>query len=329
MEGQLINYWRSSPQACDFSHFHDFDVLGIPVDGVSLINEHTLPQPSVANAGEIAKLIDQCRNETKKLPILCWDRNYFPELKDCKKELDKIIDPSGYVLLEPNDIPHWLIQCQINKIENVGEKTYRLGYLSGGLRYHRLLLANRIKPYVTKQDVVVINDYDQENYLNTIPNGCTDHMIYLEGIPWASDQSFVDYKKELGQAQQEINHVKAHPVYNTKIHIIGETGSPTDPCFVTEKTWRAMLNRCLTVTWGPLENSIYLKQSKIELLPIDEIHDANNKLDAIVDLFRNDDIDDIYNSNREMIAHNYDLVSSRQYLLDLAKPGYNKIMERL
>jgi len=322
-------YWHHPEIPYQFSHRHDFDVVGIPTDALSFIDETVLPRPNEFSAHRVAELVDQCHRETKKLPVLCWDRNYFPEIEQWKIELDKVLDSDRYVLLEPGDFPHWLLQCQMGPMAGPLERRYRLGYLSGGLRYHRLLLASRIKQHVTKDDIVVINDYDIENYLNTVPLGCPDHEMYLKDLPWASDPSFVDYVKENGQEQQHINQIKVHPAYDTKIHIIGETGRPDQPTLVSEKTWRPLILGCLTVTWGPMENTHYLKSTGIELLDIDLISDADNKLDAIVELFKRDDIDDIYQKNREMVEHNKTLVSSRDYLIELAEPACRKVMERL
>jgi len=329
MNESLANYcWIDQPY--NFSHRSDLDALGIPTDGLQFIHESTLLDNNELDADRISGLIDQCRRQTQQLPVLCLDRNYFPTIDHLKIELEKIADPMTYVLLEPNDVPHWLLQSRTHPTyPRSREKSYRIGYLSGGVRYHRLFLADKIRPHVKDQDVVVINDYDMENYENTVPVGSTDHMDYVKDIPWASDGKFVDFKREVGQEQQAMNHDTIHPAYDTKIHIIGETGGPYDPCLVSEKTWKAILNRCLTVTWGPMSNPTYLKRSGIELLPIDEITDANDKLKAMIELFKRDDIDDIYHDNRDLIEHNHALVTSHQYAVDLVKPVHNRIMARL
>ena len=106
-------YWHHPEIPYQFSHRHDFDVVGIPTDALSFIDETVLPRLNEFSAHRVAELVDQCHRETKKLPVLRWDRNYFPEIEQCKIELDKVLDSDRYVLLEPGDFPHWLLQCQM------------------------------------------------------------------------------------------------------------------------------------------------------------------------------------------------------------------------
>ena len=326
MNNNQQTYWNQDIPY-DYSHKYELDAVGIPTDSLSLIHESTLYPSDEVDVEQAVRVIEQCRQETNKLPVLCWDKNYFPDINSWKEELSRAADPTSYVILDPNDIPCFLyqIQCEL-KHNKIPEKKYRFSYLSGLVRYHRLELANSIKQYVIKDDVVVINDYGDENYSNTVPEGCKDNR---RDIPWASDPSFVDFSTSLGQQQQDINKHTVHPAYNAKIHVIGETGSPDQVSLVSEKTWRPLLLGCLTLTWGPMGNIDYLTNAGIEVLDIDKITDADTKLNAIVDMLKYDSVDDIYQKNKSMIEHNRELVSSHEFLMTQTEPARRKIMERL
>ena len=322
----LSTYWNLD-MPYKYSHKYELDAVGIPTDSLSLIHESTLYPGQEVNVKQAVRVIEQCRKETNTLPVLCWDQNYFPNINSWKEELSQALDPTSYVILESNDLPNWLHQWQSTYAgQEIPEKKYRFSYLSGLVRYHRLELANRIKQYVTKNDVVVINDYGHENYSNTVPKGCEDNR---RDLPWASDSSFVDFSTSLNNAQQHINKTKIHPAYRAKLHLIGETSRPDEPSFITEKTWRPLLLGCLTLTWGPIGNIDYLTSAGIEILDIDKITDADKKLDAIVDMLKDNSVDDIYQKNKSMIEHNRELVSSHQFLMTQSEPARRKIMERL
>ena len=327
MEDKLTSGYWNLDMPYDYSHKYELDAVGIPTDRLAFIHESTLYPIGDVDIEKAVRVIDQCRQETNKLPVLCWDKNYFKNIDLWKDGISKAVDPSMYVILEPNDIPCFLYQNQLElKHNKIPEKKYRFSYLSGLVRYHRIELANRIKQYVTKDDVVVINDYGDENYSNTVPEGCKDNR---RDIPWASDPSFVDFSTSLDNAQQHINKTKIHPAYNAKIHVIGETGSPDQVSLVSEKTWRPLLLGCLSLTWGPITNTEYLTKAGIEVLDIDKITDADRKLDAIVDMLKYDSVDDIYQKNKSMIEHNRQLVSSEKFLKDQTETARCKIMERL
>ena len=320
-------YWRDENQPYQFNHKYELDAVGIPTDGLAFIDEDTFYPGHDVDIEKLVEVIDQCRQETNKLPVLCWDKNYFKNIDLWKDGISKSVDPSMYVILEPTDIPCFLYQNQLElKHNKIPEKKYRFSYLSGTVRYHRLELAIRIKKYVTKDDVVVINNYGLENYSNTVPKGKKDNTA---GVPWASDPSFVDFRTELGQQQQSINKHIVHPAYNAKIHVIGETGAPDQESLVSEKTWRPLLLGCLSLTWGPITNTKYLAKAGVELLDVDKIPDPVRKLDAIVDMLKYDSVDDIYQKNKSMIEHNRQLVSSEKFLKDQTETARCKIMERL
>ena len=319
-------YWNLD-MPYDYTHKYELDAVGIPTDRLAFIHESTLYPIGDVDIEKAVRVIEQCRQETNKLPVLCWDKNYFPNINSWKEELSRAVDPTSYVILEPNDLPNWLYQWQSTHAgQEIPEKKYRFSYLSGLVRYHRIELANRIREYVTKDDVVVINDYGDENYSNTVPEGCKDNR---RDIPWASDPSFVDFSTSLDNAQQHINKTKIHQAYYAKLHIVGETSRPDDPSFITEKTWRPLLLGCLTLTWGPIDNIDYLTNAGIEVLDIDKITDANTKRDAIVDMLKYDSIDEIYQTSKSMAEHNRELVSSHEFLMTQSEPARRKIMERL
>jgi len=315
----------------DYSHRYELDAAGIPTDGLAFIDESTLYPGEDVDIEKAVEVIDRCHSETKKLPVLCWDKNYFKNIDAWKEGIAQAVDLKRYVILESNDTPSWLYQHQLElRHTAIPEKTHRFSYLSGGLRYHRLLLADKIKEYVGKDDVVVINDYGIENYSNTTPTGREDegHELLID-VPWSSDDRFVDFQRGVGQEQQDINKHTIHPAYNAKIHVIGETGGPDQRSFITEKTWRPLLLGCLTLTWGPIGNAEYLRKAGVELLDIDKISDPDMKLMAIVDMLRYDSVDGIYQRNKSMIEHNRQLVSSEQFMRDQSENARRKIMERI
>jgi len=268
--------------------------------------------------------------ESGRFPILCLSSNYHPCDK-IKKILDASLGNENYFMLvtdpkyatDKNTAvwPEFLIaMSQLHNFQISQTKKYRIGYLSGGLRYHRLQLWQQIKPYITDHDIVVANQFGIENYENTfdhtkIPLALAQECLqqWLKQLPWSNLPGLID-----NQDQTLLNAVdpwnNSHPAYNTLVNITGETLTDDD-FMITEKTWKAYRSGCLVVNTGPIYVPAYLKQLGLEIWEeYDKCLPTLEKILLIKELFQRDDIADIYQSNIGMIQHNQNLVSNINFI---------------
>jgi hypothetical protein len=293
----------------------------------------------------LPEYVNSAAVESKRFPVLCLSSNYHPCDK-IKKILDSSIGNENYFILvtdpkfgvDKNTAvwPEFLISMsQLYNFQIAQAKKYRISYLSGGVRYHRLQLWQQIQPYITDQDIVVANRFGIENFENTFNHArvsltharaCLQQWLDL--LPWANRSELVD-----NQDQTLINAVdpwdNSHPAYNAMVNITGETLTDDD-FMITEKTWKAYRSGCLVVNSGPTHVPAYLKKLGLEIW---EEYDAClptiEKILLIKELFQQNNIADIYHSHKEMIQHNQDLVSNMNFIKSQTVTAVEKLQALL
>jgi hypothetical protein len=294
------------------------------------------------DSNKIVEQVTSAAKESGRFPILCLSTNYYPTCSNIKQLLDQSIGDENYFILVADPAqgtdkntafwPEFLVL--INQLQNfqLGYlKKYRISYLTGGVRYHRLKLWEAIRPYVNDQDAVVANQFGVINFENTFDHSkislaharkCL--QTWLEYLPWSNQPELIDNANQtlLNAVSQWDN---AHPVYNAMINITGET-STDDNFQITEKTWKAYRSGCLVVNYGPTHMPAYLKQLGLEVWQeYDQCLPTMNKIALITELFQRNDIADIYQLNIEMIRHNQNLVNSIDFIKLQTAPAINKL----
>ena len=297
---------------------------------------------------EFSLLTDYVRSaaqESRRFPILCLSSNYHPYDK-IKKILNADVGNENYFILvadpkyaiDKNTAvwPEFLILInQLHNFQITKTKKYRISYISGMLRYHRLQLWQQIQPYITDQDVVRISQFGVENFENTF-----DHekipLLYaqdslqkwLNQLPWSNHSELID-----NQDQTLLNvgnpWDNSHLAYNAMVNITGETLADND-FMITEKTWKAYRSGCLVVNSGPTCVPAYLKKLGLEIWEeYDKCLPTLTKISLIKELFQRDDIADIYQSHVGMIQHNQNLVSNIDFIKSQTVDAVGKLQDLL
>ena len=278
----------------------------------------------------LTEQIELAVKQSQRFPVLCLASNYH-RCDLVKQALDQTLGNENYFILLSDPVhntdkntavwPQFLITMhQFPNFQTNQAKNYRISYLSGGVKIHRLQLWECIKDYVTEKDIAIVNKFSVENFENTfdhtkisLPQARQWLQQWLKDLPWSNCQDLID------NLDQTISHSanswdNNHTAYNAMVNITGETLTDND-VLITEKTWKAYRSGCLVVNYGPTHVPFYLKQMG---LGIWEEYDAclpyNNKIKYIKELFCRDDIADIYHSHKEMIQHNQQLVSNMNFI---------------
>jgi hypothetical protein len=289
-------------------------------------------------------LADQIRSATAEsglFPIVCLAWNYY-YADGIKSVLDYELGKENYfiILTDPKyntDFntgvwPQFLISMHmLNNHQLFRNKNYRIGYLTGGVRYHRLQLWEKIKDLATEEDVVVANLFGIKNYENTINYQTTSPEQakqsadrWFKQLPWSNKPEYIDNidQTELHPKNQWEND---HCAYNAMINITGE--STTDDQFmITEKTWKAYRSACLVINFGPTNVPDYLSKMGFGIWDeYDKNIDSVSKIKLIQELFCRDDITDIYHKHKNMIKHNENLVNSLDFIKKQTQSCVDKI----
>ncbi len=331
----LEPYW-----GVDYSYYHShrnqFDYIEQSklASQLAFINEHSLKIQQL-DAEHDANVIMRCRAETGRLPVLALDSNPY-DIETYINKLENYIDPNLFFVFNP-DIrverstrlnvspwPSWLINqhlhenCQINL-----NKTKRISFLSGVPRYHRILLFKKIKPYVRNTDVVVINTFSKSMFENTIPisDKNLEVMHWLDELPWSNCDTYFDTPQE--EVCAYLDGWNTHIAYNACINITGETVAG-DQMLISEKTWKAYRSGCLVVNYGINEIDKWLTKIGLQVWE-DYKQTDNTQLDNIVNLFKRNDIEHLYQQNFDKITYNTNLVNSLNFAKHLAESAIEKL----
>jgi hypothetical protein len=252
------------------------------------------------------ELITNANQQTGRLPVLCLDGNPC-DADRYHQELCKHLDTKDFFVFHPDIRPHvsnqlnmapwpswWFFQLMEHNHQNNQPKKHRVSFLSGSSRYHRVKLLRDIKPYVTNQDVIIVNQIG--DFKDLLPPGWWDEL------PWTNTPEFFDYVGDSGfPPKMEQNN---HPAFAACVNINGET-SETDQVLLSEKTWKAYRSGCLVINYGPEQTTQTLKDLGFAIWDeYDQVGTHAQKADLIVELMQRDDIADLYQKNIEMVKYN-------------------------
>jgi hypothetical protein len=170
--------------------------------------------------------------------------------------------------------------------------------------------------------VVVGNAFVQNIPLDVAKN--TEHMKLFDQLPWANQAEYLD----LDQSKNDITYTDiSHPAYQSCVNITNESWNQDDLLFITEKTWKAYAAKCLVINYGSKGIPAELEKLGIQIWKEYDLDlSYPEKINHIINLFQRNDIEEIYKSNTAMVEHNYQLVTSKQFALDIAAPAINKLL---
>ena len=200
--------------------------------------------------------------------------------------------------------------------------------MSGIPKYHRLQLFNKIKPCVTDQDVVVVNNIQA----NTAPNKLL--LELMDSLPWTNRPEYIDIPTESDYiySSQQNNHAAYAACVNitaeTVAYVVSADQDHDRLHFVTEKTWKAYRSGCLVINYGidTLPNT--LRHYGIRIWDdYDICGTVDQKIQRIVDLFDRSDIFDLYQSQIDNVKFNQHLVNSDQFVKRMITSTVDKILK--
>jgi hypothetical protein len=335
----LENYYQLD-YVYDHSHRHHFDYLGHGHIANHLTFLFDCGLELNHGVGRAVAMIRNAAKETGRLPVLCLDSNPY-NADQILQELNEQIDPNTFFVFHP-DIraelcqsaniapwPSWLCNQQLLPNHQLGQaKKYRISYLSGVARYHRIKLMKEVRDWIRNDDVVVVNRFAPKMLSNTMPGTLVNTaQQLLDELPYSNRAEFID--NEQGEGQAALHAHNSHAAYAARVNITGET-SGGDQVLFSEKTWKAYLSGCLTINFGIDTAPTVLKKFGIEIWEeYDQSVAWENKIDLIKNLFQRDDIDLVYEKLIPMIHHNQNLVSSKDFAKLLAQPAIEKISNLL
>lgn len=293
----------------------------------------------------LADQIKSAADKSKRFPVLCLSSNYH-HCDLVKQALDQQLGNENYFVLTSDPQhntdkntavwPQFLITMhQFPNFQINQSKNYRISYLSGGVKIHRLQLWEAIKDHVTDQDIVIVNKFSVENFENTF-----DHTKislqqarqwleqWLKDLPWSNCQDLID------NLDQTISHSanswdNDHLAYNACVNITSETLTD-NRVLITEKTWKAYRSGCLVVNYGPTQIPKYLEQMGFAVWKeYDACVPYTDKIECIKELFNRNDIFDLYHSLGEMTQHNQQLVSNMNFIKSQTLDAVEKLQALL
>lgn len=275
---------------------------------------------------ENVELIRNCAQQTGRLPVLTLDSNPYDVDAYCLK-LDQYLDRSEYFVFH-SDIrpeqsiqsnqapwPSWLLFQHHTEDHQTFNKQYRISFLSGVPRQHRIALFQAIKPFVQNNDVVVVNRFQAES---------VGSQLCLDQLPWASNESYIDTPQTEPTAHNQTSN--SHPAYNACVNITGETLGHGKQVLPSEKTWKAYRSGCLVINYGVVDMVSTLRNFGLWIWEdYDADVDSTSKIQTCIELFQRDDIADIYHTHLDMIRYNKELVMSQHFCLKLADTAKQKL----
>jgi hypothetical protein len=223
--------------------------------------------------------------------------------------------------------PYFLIAQQINKNAQLGKvKKYRMGFLSGVPRLHRLRLWAAVKDHARNNDVVVFNRFSY-HWASGFYTPEMIEFLKTQSLPWSTSPAYIDQDPDLMCASNGPDN--SHPAFQSFCNISAETCDDTGPLFFSEKTWKSYISGCLTINYGPLAAPAWLAKQGIEIFEKDLPVTNLEKIDIIVDLFKSEAIEDLYHENSKAIEYNQHLVDSRAFAYRIAEPSITAFLNWL
>jgi hypothetical protein len=321
----------------DYDLISQFEYVGFEklLPHVVCINEKsTICENKVVD--NTINLITKARKQ-KLLPILNWSTNPVEFFEQHLKTLGNCVSPDEFFVLGPDcryekypysNVAPWpsafLHQQRacVNQMSNF-KKTHRISVLARQARLHRLHLWKSIRPWVTDQDVVVVNTVVQNNLPVDVANSA-EAMTWIQELPWANKPEFIDLTNT---SDQNFNYTDMHyPAYHAMVNITNESWAKNNLTFVTEKTWKPYISSCLVINYGSPNVPLALEKLGFEIWKdYDTCVDYQQKISLITELFKRDDIHKLYEKNHDMIRHNQNLATSWHFARKLVLPTFEKI----
>jgi hypothetical protein len=298
-----------------------------------------LTQPNIHSQ---CQLLQRAYLETHRIPVICMDTNPFNNLDQLAADLVQSTDVPFFILgcdaranVYTHDRvgywPFWLInQQQERNYQTSVDPQHRISFLSGIAKDYRLQLFSQIQPWITDQDVVVINR------LNTVNQVDQQYNKLLSTLPWSNKSQYLDIPNNstyIHQSQQN-----DHAAYSACVNITAETVAyniaPDHDYdslhFISEKTWKAYRSGCLVVNYpiDSLPNT--LAQHGIQIWQeYDVCTTPNKKIHHIIDLFKQHDVFDLFDSRLEITKFNQHQVLSKTFAHNFADTAVRKIKNLL
>ena len=284
-----------------------------------------------------ARVVRDAVARTGRFPVLCLDGNPYP-LERHYAEICQHLDPDSFFIFHP-DIrpelstqpnvapwPSWPFFQRMEKNYQQGRpKTRRVSFLSGSGRYHRIKLLYDIRPYITPEDVIVINKIG--NFPVSVPyNTLSPRQIeqWWHDLPYVNRKEFLDYTGA-GDTPPEGQQYNQHPAFEACVNITGET-CWNDQVLLSEKTWKAYRSGCLVINFGPANSTDALRDLGFAIWDqFDQTGTHEHKTQLIIDLMKRDDIANLYQQNLPMVEHNVALYNSDAFLKKFAQMAIDKL----
>ena len=284
-----------------------------------------------------AQVVREAVTRTGRFPVLCLDSNPYP-LERHHAEICQHLDPDSFFVFHP-DIrpelstqpnvapwPSWPFFQRMEKNFQLGRpKTRRISFLSGSGRYHRIKLFYDIRPYITPDDVIVINkigNFPASVPCNTLSPAQIEQWWY--DLPYVNRKEFYDYTGA-GDTPPEGQQYNVHPAFEACVNITGET-CWNDQVFLSEKTWKAYRSGCLVINFGPKNSTDALRDLGFEIWnQYDQTGTHEHKTSLIIELMKRDDIEHLYQQNLSMVQHNVALYNSDAFLKKFAQMAIDKL----
>ena len=332
----LEHYWDRDWDSF-VSHRSQFEYLGQKLLADRLIFFDDAYLQLNHGTDHAVQAISDSVTKTKRFPVLCLDGNPHP-FEKYYNELCQCLDPNTFFVFHPdirNEIstqinvapwPSWLFyQQQVEDAQRGRAKKYRISFLSGSSRYHRIKLLYDIRPYISNQDVIIVNKIG--DFFNSVPGNSLlpeQAQQWWNDLPYANRTEFCDYIGNGNVPPDNMNHI-SHPAYSACVNITGETVNDQQ-VLLSEKTWKAYQSGCLVINFGPADATTALKSFGFEIWDqFDQPGSYKYKTDLVIELMKRDDIEHLYQQNLPMIQHNTELFNSQHLLKTIATPAIEKL----
>lgn len=327
----------------DRSHAGQFKRLGkgLIARSVAFVDQDILLNSISIETSALVETINTIIKDVNKPLVLCLDKDPI-NVKNFSKILSEHFHPKQWFILS-NDFgapieygvapwPFFLANCQLNiDYQKHIEKKYRLGFLSGVPRYHRLLLWQTIKEHISDRDIVVVNKFSHNHFYNTIPKSLlTDNGIpteitnWLNDLPWSNRSDLID--SDQTKTNAHLPDYNNHLAYSAFCNVTAETSDDQGPLFFTEKTWKSYQSGCLTINYGPKDAPKWLRSIGFEIC-----HDDGNESNAYkaehIKMMLMDPgyIESQYHYYKSSIDYNRELVHSYNLLKSITQPTFDAL----
>lgn len=259
------------------THVSLFDHLGLDVrDQFVFVNEHAITWECDRDLDYLGKML---RDHGKRL-LLAFDTNpttIFDPSHTRQYLLDLTANFGDRVLLLSHNLahlfepcaeiyfPYFLVQQQQEKNLQILPKVYRFSFLSNQPRFHRLWLYQQVKESIIDHDCFAVHfDANTKRNHHFIMSYCR-HLLGEEkdlsaDLPFFHAHALDPFARSLPADRSRVDWSNAHEAYRAVYNITGESTCEDQQIFFTEKTWKSIRSRCLTINLGSGHANQYLSR---------------------------------------------------------------------